>query len=236
MKLIVDNQWIALLDFLYPIRCVGCRKPGEWFCSSCTLKIKPLNTLTCINCEKPAINGFTHPKCKTPQSLDCLISAFEYKGPIAGAIKQLKYRSVTSLADTLVKMSLEEFLETGIIFGEEMIIVPVPLHWIGKWKRGFNQAKILAGAFSEQLDLETKADFLKRTKYTVSQTSLSGKKRKENVRNAFAVNKKKRKEIKGRSFLLVDDVCTTGSTLRECAKVLKRAGARHVWGMSIAKG
>lgn len=235
-KLIVEKWWKKVLYFLLPIRCVGCRKPGEWFCAPCLSKIKPVYIFTCINCEKPAINGFTHPGCRTSWSLDCLISAFRYEGAIAKAVKQLKYRQVTALVDILVKMALEEFLETEILFGEEMIVVPVPLHWIAKWKRGFNQAEMIAKALADQLDLEVRSDLLKRTKYTISQTSLPGDKRRENIRNAFAVNKKKRQEIKDRHFLLVDDVCTTGSTLKECAKVLKRAGAKSVWGMSIAKG
>jgi ComF family protein len=103
------------------------------------------------------------------------------------------------------------------------------LHWIKGIQRGYNQAFLLA----QKLPVRT--DLLERSAYTFSQTGLSKEERNKNVQNAFTVVEDNREEIKGGKFILVDDVCTTGSTLRACCACLKRGGANTVWGITFAR-
>jgi ComF family protein len=122
--------------------------------------------------------------------------------------------------------------------GSEMIaqadfIVPVPLHRWRLWARRFNQSAILAQALAKKCGKAYLPDGLLRVRHTVQQKGLSRKERAKNVRNAFAVNKKH--ALKGKNILLIDDVFTSGATLNECARALKKAGAQKVFVLTIAR-
>lgn len=235
IKTIVEKLGRSVLDFLFPLRCPGCSKKGMWFCEECLAKLRPVENFTCAVCGDDAIKGITHPRCQGKYTLDRLISIYEYEGPIKKAIVWLKYKDVTGLAKVLSDLMVEEVEELGLNFSG-IVVVPVPLHWWQAWKRGFNQAELLAQPFGRRLGLEVRDDLLRRTRNTESQTKLKEEERQKNVSGAFAVPESKKKEVKGRDFLLLDDVCTTGATLNACANALKRTGARYVWGLSLAKG
>jgi len=235
-KSIVEKLGRSALDFLIPLRCPGCNQKSTWFCDNCLAKLKPVATLTCAVCGGEAIKGITHPRCQGKYTLDRLISIYQYEGAIKKAIAWLKYKDVTGLAKVLSDLMFEEVQNLGLEFGSEAIIVPVPLHWQRAWKRGFNQAELLANCLSPKLNLEVRRDLLRRTRDTQSQTELKYDERQENVSGAFAVPAAKEDEIKGRDFLLIDDVCTTGATLNACANALKRTGARYVLGLTLAGG
>ena len=115
------------------------------------------------------------------------------------------------------------------------LVVPVPLHKSRRRSRGFNQSELIARAAVRQLPrkLETLTDALVRQRDTISQVGLSREERIENVRDAFRVAQPSR--VNGRDILLVDDVMTTGTTLSECARVLKQAGAERVWAATVAR-
>ncbi len=234
-KTIVENLGKSLLDFVFPLRCPGCNKKGAWFCDDCLAKLRPVESFTCAVCGERAIKGITHPRCQTKYTLDRLISIYEYQGPIRKAIAWLKYKDVTGLAKILADLMAQEVEELGIDFGFDTIIIPVPLHWRRAWDRGFNQAELLANHFGESLGLEVRDNLLRRVKNTKSQTKLKYKERRKNVSGAFAVPESKEKEVGGRDFLLIDDVCTTGATLDACANALKRAGARYVWALTLTR-
>lgn len=234
IKTIVDKLGRSALDFLFPLRCPGCNKKGTWFCEDCLAKLQPVESFTCAVCGGEAIKGITHPRCQGKYTLDRLISIYEYEGPIRQAILWLKYKDVTGLAKILAGLMIEEVQELGLEFGPETVIIPVPLHWWRAWKRGFNQAELLAKHFGRELGLEVRSDLLWRVRNTESQTKLRWDERRENVAGAFVVPKLRKEEVKGRDFLLLDDVCTTGATLNACANALKRAGARYVWALTLA--
>jgi ComF family protein len=115
----------------------------------------------------------------------------------------------------------------------KLIISFVPLHFRRKAMRGYNQSEILARLIGQKTGLKV-LDLLKKAKSTTRQAELSGTKRRKNLENAFRV--KKGIDIKNKKIIIVDDVMTTGSTLEECARVLKTAGAKEVWGLVIARG
>jgi len=132
-----------------------------------------------------------------------------------------------------------KFLET------KPIIIPVPLHKLRENWRGFNQAALLGKEFAKRFGFKFSDKILERIKDTRPQVELRGKKRRENIKGVFALSEKihPRGEkilhpggvLRNRNFLLVDDVWTTGSTLRECAKVLKKAGAGKIWALTLAR-
>jgi ComF family protein len=212
---------MKLLDFIFPKRCVNCGKIGKYFCDSCVKKIRPIahNEHVCPMCGRLALDGVTHPYCRTRYSLDGLTSFFHYDGPVKKAIKAIKYRYVSDLAEEFVSLlSIPEF--------KNYVLIPIPLHSTRLRDRGFNQAEVLGSL----LRIPMRTDILRRTRATMPQAEIKEKKtRLENMKNSFAS-----REIWG-NIVLFDDVCTTGATLRNAAGALKRAGARHVWAMTLAR-
>lgn len=232
-----------LLDLLFPPRCVACGKIGKYLCSKCSLLIRiiRLNEQVCPVCERPAIDGETHPYCKDRYSLDGLTSFFVYEGPIRKAIKLLKYRFVTDLANEIVlkafalPLSEAKGFSKATPYEANVVLTSVPLHWRRYNWRGFNQAEVLGKLMAQKLGIKFLPDLLVRKKHTEPQVKLKSKERKENIKDAFAINSKQCFLLSTHYFLLFDDVWTTGSTLRACAKVLKQAGAKKVWGMTLAR-
>jgi ComF family protein len=234
IKTIVDKLGKCLLDFLFPLRCPGCNKKGTWFCDDCLAKLRPVENLTCAVCGGEAVRGITHPRCQGKYTLDRLVGLYQYEGPLKKAIAWLKYKDVTGLANVLADLMADEVGEWGLDF-RGMIVVPVPLHWQRAWRRGFNQAELLAKPLAAWLGLEVRDNLLRRMRNTKSQTKLRWSERQKNVAGAFIVPESREKEVAGRDFLLLDDVCTTGATLNSCANALKRSGAKQVWALTLAK-
>jgi ComF family protein len=162
------------------------------------------------------------------------VSYGAYDGELRELIHLFKYNGIRP-AGALLARSLEQAVRQLQLPGG-WVLIPVPL-WSGKRKaRGFNQAEAIARAFlrlkpSGSIQLDTAS--LVRTRETASQTGLTRKQRRENVRGAFAVTKAEK--VRGRSILLVDDVMTTGTTVNECARVLRRAGAKEVFVATVAR-
>lgn len=192
--------------------------------------MRPVEAAICPMCERQAIDGVTHPGCQTRFSLDRLICLYRYDGSVKSAIKRLKYKPFLSdLAEILVEKG-----ESGKGEGlRDFIVVPVPLHPQRERERGFNQASLLGKALATKLHLQFRDHVLKRTRYTKSQVELKGDERRKNLTDAFILDTKYK--IPDTNILLVDDVWTTGSTLRTCANVLKRGGAKAVWAMTVAR-
>lgn len=230
---------MRLFDLLFPKLCLGCGRFGTYLCVRCTQEIAQ-SELVCPNCEKPSIGGGVHPICKRKYGLDGLWSLGIYQDPLKKGIQKLKYKFVFDLGETLINLLIEYWAKYQPLFLEEIIknqgvewvVVPVPLHTKRQKWRGFNQAALLGQILSKKLGLEY-LEGLKRVKYTKPQVGLKGYQRKLNIKNAFILNSK---IINLKSnILLVDDVWTTGSTLKECCYVLKRGGAKKVWAITLAR-
>lgn len=217
---------MGLLDLLFPRNCLGCRQPGGYFCPKCVKTIKEASPIIQVNQPDSSFEG--------------LVSLFVYDGIVKEAIHRLKYRYVTDLWGEFFviigkkmdrkKEELDGFL--GFI-KEKPLVVPVPLHWYKQNVRGFNQASLFSNSIVKKYKLPFSEKVLVRKKFTVSQTQLKGKEREKNVKGIFSVLP----IIHNSTFnvLLVDDVWTTGSTLKEACKALKLAGAKKVWGFTIAR-
>lgn len=232
------------IDMMYPPRCHVCstllvdsHKDVPHLCRSCLEDFTPIRPPFCPVCGVPfhSMTGENHlcEACmrKRP-AYDSLSAPYLYKGGIMEAIHRLKYGGKTHLADSLGKLlavfAMDRFAKT-----DNYLIMPVPLHPRKLRERGFNQSLLLSKAMRRALDLDLDFLSLRRIKDTKPQTGLKRDERRKNVRKAFHLLPLKR--LKGRTVVLVDDVATTGSTLNECGRVLKKAGCHRVFCLVLAR-
>lgn len=227
------------LDFLFPKTCLGCGKVGKYLCDTCIGKLEQPK-LICPVCERNQPLGETHFHCRTGHTLGGLVYFYNYQGVIREAIHKLKYRHVTDLVLELENTILDKFdtlesVYTSILRRIEVskpTVVPIPLFWYRENRRGFNQASLFGRAIAKHFNLPFNDEILIRTKPNVSQTKLSYRDREKNVEGVFSVFSQ---SLITDHCLLVDDVWTTGATMKEACRVLKEAGAREVWGIAIAR-
>jgi len=219
----------GFLDFFIPRYCPSCKnklKPEQnCICDECLSSIKRVDSSR-LNIEyqrkfvsTEIISGFTS------------LFVFEKDKTLQLLIHSIKYNKRFLNAKYLGKLigeNLKEQIQNWCVD----FILPVPLHSIRKADRGFNQSKYIAIGMGKELGINVKSYLLKRTRYTETQTNLTMKEREENISKAFQV--KHKSLIEGKTFLLVDDVITTGATVKECGKVLKENGAKLVYACSAA--
>lgn len=234
---------MSFFNFLFPRYCLGCGREDNYFCPNCQKRIKPLNSWICPICEKPAIDGLTHPRCQNRYSMDGLISLFPYAGLIKTAIGKLKYHFMTDLVEDLsaLMMRIVEANKDQVKLlnylkkDDKSILLPVPLYWQRENWRGFNQAELLGEKLAKHFGWQIRTDILIRQKRTQPQMSLKANKRQENIHGVFKVNQNNQASILNSKLILFDDVWTTGLTLKEAAKTLKKAGFKKVFGLTICR-
>jgi ComF family protein len=156
-------------------------------------------------------------------------AAYFEDNPIRPAIHFLKYRNHKAIAQILGQLLVNACQKYGV---ETDVVVPVPLHPTRLRERGYNQSELLANEVGALLNLPVDTHRLQRTRHTKSQMKLGATERHQNVADAFACQGQ---ALLGRTVLLIDDVCTTGSTLDACACALKQHGVTSVWGVTLAK-
>lgn len=218
-----------ILDLLFPKKCLGCQKLGSYFCQDCISTIIPARPI-CFYCQKWSLNGQTHPLCQRKYGIDGLWSLGIYQGILREAIKQFKYCQVKELAKSFIEIIGMEIIKLPVIKDQSWVIVPVPLHWWKDNNRGFNQTAVIGQLLSKKLGLGY-CEALKRVRNTKPQTKFESQGRQQNIKNAFALTKR---STLNANILLIDDVWTTGSTLKECCLVLKKAGVKKVWALTLA--
>jgi len=221
-----------IIDILFPPHCAGCKKWGVRICEDCLMAIRTISGPICLCCGYPLLSNelvFCR-RCKST-SLHCdkIRSWAYFDGVLKKAIHQLKYRRDLGLGESL-SLPLITFLQIQAWIVD--IVIPVPLDQNRLKKRGYNQAALIAEPISRSTGILFNRNSLFRIKETKSQVGLSIIERKNNVKDAFLANSS---VVNGKSVLLVDDVVTTCSTLNSCANALKNAGARKVYGLSIAR-
>ena len=226
---------MSLLDFLFPKYCVNCKKIGSYICDNCFSYISFNENSICLVCNRASFDGKTHPPCRSRVTIDGAFSALEYKGIVKKIIYQFKYKPyLLDLKNVLVDFMYESLIQNEFftkIPKEYAVLTPIPLHASKLRERGYNHAEILGQELGKKLRLPV-INPLKRTKKTKSQFGLKRDERKENLKSAFAVYLQK---IEHPTVFLVDDILTTGSTLLEAAKALKKAGVKQVWGITLAR-
>jgi ComF family protein len=157
------------------------------------------------------------------------VTAYFEDNPLRSAIHHLKYRNNKTISSILGKILFDTYRHS---MPSVDVIVPVPLHRAKLGERGYNQSELLARELGSFARLPLNTDTLQRTRNTASQMELGAQERHDNVAGAFSCRNER---LANRRVLLVDDVCTTGSTLDACAAALKKAGSASVMGLAIAK-
>ncbi|MCX7817342.1 MAG: ComF family protein [Syntrophales bacterium] len=232
----------AIIEVVYPRRCFSCGAQmssdiDQPFCINCIRSIKIIGSPICLRCGLPFESSITVDhlcsQCVSKvHTVDEVRSLCRYEGTFLKLIHDFKYRGNTILGSVL-----GEWLATNTYphfsIEEYEVIIPVPLHRWRLYRRGFNQAVILARAVADRFGIPLDFEVLVRRRHGEPQTSLDRKARRQNVKGVFEVLDGSR--ICGSKVLLIDDVYTTGSTLEECAKVLKAHGVRKVGALTLAR-
>jgi len=240
----------GLLDLIYPPRCPGCAAlTSAGLCAACLGGLVPVVSCACEKCGDPSPPGHD-PRlglcdaCAAGRGFDGARAAFAYEGALRAAIRSLKFGRRRDLGPVLggllvgavaAAMRGDETGGVGDIPLESIdLVAPVPLHPTRERRRGFNHAALLAEPVAALLGAKLDARLLKRTRPTLPQPGLSPSERARNVQGAFAAVPAD-DTVRGACVLLVDDLVTTGSTMSECSRALRKHGVVEVWGLALAR-
>ena len=230
------------LNILYPPVCPFCGHISpEGICARCREKIIHVKEPFCMHCGKP-LDDETQEYCRdcgrriaASARGSCIAQGrglWIHREPVSGAVYRFKYKNKRNWGRIFAN-EMEKHYGSQIRRWEIKQIIPIPLHVSKRRKRGFNQSEIIARELSFLTGIPCKTDVLFRVKKTVPQKFLDNSGRAENLRGAFAVSRKWKAPG---NILLIDDIYTTGATLERAAKMLKKAGARNIYFLTISIG
>jgi ComF family protein len=254
----VDRSWTgqiaeSLFAVLFPSDCRICGTPLIRIsrlpvCQECLDSIRPIAGGVCATCGERLFSPYAvagtagEPRCgfcrRIEPAFARAVAYGSYESGLRELIHLLKFGGVRPAANVLGRMLAEAIAALEPEFpADSVAIVPVPLHRTKLRQRGFNQAELIARAAMKINPVRDRlrlcGGVLERTRETTSQIGLTSHQRRANLRGAFGVAQ--RELVKGREVLVVDDVYTTGATVSECARVLRRAGATKVWVATVAR-
>lgn len=198
----------SVLDILLPRHCVSCKKEGEYICNDCEIFLSEVEN-----------------------NIPGVISVWEYEGLAEKLIYKIKYDGQYHIINELVEKALDRI---DLKLPEDTYITYVPMYKKRERERGFNQAELIARKIGKIINKEV-IPLLVKIKDNRSQVGLSPAERQENVKGVFNLLKPGFNSEKPGFALLVDDVYTTGATMAECIKVLKKGGAKNVWGFTLSR-
>jgi ComF family protein len=222
-----------VVDFALPPRCPACGTivpEPHLFCLPCWQSLTFLGAPCCARCglpfQFPSDEAAECGRCLAdPPPFERLRAAVAYGDTARKVALKLKYSGRPGVAATLAHFMARQLPDC---VADHALLVPVPLHRWRIWKRGYNQAALIASALSRRSGIPAELDLLRRTKATPPLKGLNRRERALTVRGVFAVAKEDRPRLKGRHVILVDDVFTSGATAGACARTLRRAGARSL--------
>jgi competence protein ComFC len=221
-----------VLDALFPPVCLNCESPvadqKHLLCKNCFAHVRLRDALACSRCSMRLVRARQACGCKEPY---LLAAATEYDEPIPALIKHFKYGKLYPL-EFFLSALVVAYLKRVELPVEKYIVCPIPLHFFKERRRGFNQSAALAKRITDYFGTQYE-QLLTRTKATKPQAKLSIEKRKKNMEGSFACYK--RKLVQNKNIILVDDVATTGATLREACRALKAAGAHQIICLVVSK-
>lgn len=232
---------MGILDFLYPKKCVNCRKFGEYICTDCFSKIAFNDNFTCPMCNRPSVTFMTHPGCQKPYGLDGVLTITVYNNLTKKLIYQFKYSPhLSKLAAIIADLMIEGLIQNEIFYkfleDNNPVIIPIPLSKKRFKERGYNHAELLASCVAQYFKIKISKRTLVRIKETKPQYKLNREERIKNMKNAFGIlNLPTAKSQMPKAVILVDDITTSFTTLKESAKILKLKGAKKVIGLTFAR-
>lgn len=219
----------SALDLLLPLSCAVCRRDGRALCAGCEAVLPRLEEPFCSICAAPGTSQACRWCALAPLAIDGIRAPYLFQGAMRDMIHNLKYNNVRALAPELGGL-LTAYLGAHRIPCD--VLVPVPLHPRRERRRGYNQAELLAREVSKGTGIPVEAGALRRIRDTPPQVSMkSHEDRRRLIQGAFEGTS----GLAGHRVLLIDDVVTTGSTMSDCARATKAAGARSVWGLALAR-
>jgi ComF family protein len=223
------------LRIVLPSWCIACGTELPWrdrtasVCAPCWARLPKITTVKCNSCAR-AVGATTCIACfADPLPVDWCEAWGEYRGVLEDVLHALKFERHDFLDDALAALLEETLLARGDVAFDA--IAAVPMSRAKERRRGYNQSELLARALARRLGVHCDMTLLTRREERATQSHLPKRERAANVRGAFAASSR----VKGKSILVVDDICTTGETLRACATVLARAGAARVCAVTVAK-
>jgi len=234
------NGLSVIASLLYPPVCSICAATiahGEYLCAECDAKVTRIVPPFCTKCSEPfegaIISEFTCANCEhRVLHFDAAVAAYRSRGIVRRVILDFKYGRQLHLRHLVARWLFAALDDDRLRRRRFDIIVPVPLHPARERERGFNQATLLADLLSARMSVQNKP-VLERIRYTTTQTAFDRAERMENLHGAFRL--RKNMDVRELRVLLIDDVLTTGSTLSECARVLKKTGANFVHAATAAR-
>ena len=236
----------AAVDLLYPPVCPLCHRrltrEDAAVCFACLAELTPRPAWHCPRCGGAGMGEGPRPgqPCRLcpPRGMDYtgVLSVCAYHDRAARCVQLFKYNRRIETGELMARLMIERLAESlGYLKTRIGFVSPVPLHWMRRLQRGFNQSDLLGRELAGALDFHYEPRLLQRTRPTKRQALVPRDQRAANVRDAFKVNKKFDAAVRAAGVLLIDDVVTSGHTIHECAKVLKDAGASEVWVASFAR-
>ena len=222
VKNIFLRTWNYIIDIILPISCIGCKNKGDIICDKCVLSLR--------SAERETESE--------------ILASFDYRDEVMRkAIWNLKYYNRFSIGGKLGKLLYENMIEEiseleAYTQGSPILVIPVPISKSRNKMRGYNQAEKIARGFcnsSPRKIFELRNDIVIKIRDTLPQARISNRNmRLKNVRGIFDINIKNKKILKDRTVIIIDDVTTTGGTITEIIKILKKNGAKKVIGMTVA--
>lgn len=228
----------SLLDVVFPARCVGCGREGQYICMQCEGFMSEA-ALVCPVCQQASFTGERHQACQTTYGLDGLACVWDYEGVVKSLVHSIAHNGVThAIGESVERMFLilmrdserfQQFL--SFLVAPETAITYVPMHRGKEKHRGFNQAELFAREIARMVGKEP-LSLLQKIIDTKPQSDVPKEDHSRNVNDAFVAQP----GAQGiRRVVLVDDAWVTGATMKECCKILKRSGMEEVWGFALAR-
>lgn len=218
------------LDYLYPPLCGGCGVQGSRWCQNCASSLEWIQNPLCPTCGQEQDHELPCFNCQSsPPSWDQLRSLVRYRGAMRHAIISLKYKRNLGLGEVFSKHLIQRLSNLA---WKVDLIVPVPSDLARMHERGYNQVSLLAYPIALALRVPFRSNALRKVRQTPRQVSLRADQRRINLASAFEADQG---FVDGKAILLIDDVVTTGATMEACSRALKKAGAKMIFALSLAR-